>query len=131
MRHTAVRAALIALAIGLSIWAASLRAQTSPSPCSTCYEWDDKVNTAMPKQAQCCTDGSDQCFIKQDNTITGAIDQPFCWIIAIPEGWTCVAITCDDGGGGAGGGGGGGGTCVIGPGDGCPAECPSCSRQKF
>lgn len=129
MRHAAARAVLLIVAIGSSFWAASVGAQTSP--CSTCYEWQDTANKAMPNQAQCCVDGSNQCFIKQDNAITGSVDQPFCWIIAIPQGWTCVNLTCDQGGGAGGGGGDGGSTCVIGPGDGCPAACPSCSRQKF
>jgi hypothetical protein len=124
-RSSVMVAALALVASGLAAPGA-LRAQSS---CELCVEYEETGNPHLfQQQAQCCpTLDRNTCGALRGVTITGSVEQAFCWIEYSANGYACaVDNPCDTAGGGGDGGGGGGG----GGGGFCPAESFNC-REAY
>ncbi|HLX08878.1 MAG TPA: hypothetical protein VKY89_13570 [Thermoanaerobaculia bacterium] len=112
MKRSCVLLAGLVLLAGALTTPAALRSQSS---CELCVEYQQTVNGRMfPQQAQCCPLGSNpnDCTHLPGASVTGSVEQAYCYIVDTPNGYECGDAACDGGGSSGGGaGGGGGGFC--------------------
>jgi uncharacterized membrane protein YgcG len=130
MRTRPRRARLAALGLLLCAIAAgavlvAVRAHAL-SWCEDCWQGTIEVYGQTISDAQCCITGVECAYIP-DDFYRAYYSREYCDLYQDEEGgWHCGSggSACYVGGGGGGGGGGG---CQVHIGEGCPAQCFSCT----